>query len=224
MGKVQNYPEPRGRLRALLMRSEIIVYVPDDIEQQLLLMYCFARVEHNKLVIANRVFEMRLYVFFVNESKLGDGLRLAAAQNRNIFFTEAGALDGPKIMEHFIRAHRHIHGDSSPSFLEMEGRERFLTHLFPIINGTGTYRVEEQTRDQRRMDVVIHWLGQRYVMELKIWHGERRHEKGEQQIMGCLDHFGLDTCYLLSFDFRQRKNPGVRRMRMGGRILYEGTV
>ncbi len=39
------------------------------------------------------------------------------------------------------------------------GRERFLTYLSPIINGVGTYSIEEQTRDSKRMDIVIHYLG-----------------------------------------------------------------
>ena len=224
MGKLQNYPELRGKLRALLMRGDQIAYVPDDNEQQQLLMYGFARVEHNKLVVANRIFEMRLYAFFVGESEADPGLRIAAGADRSTFVTPDGGLDVPKIMRHFIRDHNRIHGDSGERFLEEEGRERFLTYLSPIINGTGTYSVEEQTRDQRRMDVVVHWLGRRYVIELKVWRGERYHDKGRAQVEGYLDYFGLDVGYLLSFDFRRAKEPGVERIQLGGRVLYEGTV
>ncbi len=224
MGKLQNYLELRIQLRALLMRGESIACVPDDVEQQQLLMYGFVRVEHNKLVVANRVFEMRLYVFFVGESERNSSLKRDADLSRGAFVTADGGLDVPKIMDHFIRAHNRIHGQSSPRFLEEEARERFLTYISPIINGTGTYSVEEQTRDQRRMDVVIHWLGRRYVVELKVWRGERYHEEGEQQIVGYLDYFSLSTGYLLSFDFRNRKVPGVRRVHVGERVLFEGTV
>ena len=224
MGKLQNYPELRGKLRALLMRGEQIAHVPDDNEQQQLLMYGFVRVEHNKLVVSNRVFEMRLYVFFVGESEADPGLRIAAGADRSVFVAEDGGLDVPKIMAHFIRDHNRIHGESGERFLEEEGRERFLTYLSPIINGTGTYAVEEQTRDQRRMDVVVHWLGRRYVIELKVWRGERYHEKGERQIKEYLGHFGLRVGYLLSFDFRRGKEPGVERIAFGDAVLFEGTV
>ena len=224
MGKLQNYPELRGKLRALLMRGEQVAYVPDDNEQQQLLMYGFVRAEHNKLVVANRVFEMRLYAFFVGESEVDPGLRIAAGADRSAFVAEDGGLDVPKIMAHFIRAHNRIHGESGERFLEEEGRERFLTYLSPIINGTGTYAVEEQTRDQRRMDVVVHWLGRRYVIELKVWRGERYHEKGEQQIREYLEHFDLRVGYLLSFDFRRKKSPGVERVAFGDATLFEGTV
>ena len=127
-------------------------------------------------------------------------------------------------MVHFIRDHNRIHGDSGERFLEEEGRERFLTYLSPIINGTGTYSIEEQTRDQRRMDIVIHWFGRRYVIELKVWRGERYHAEEERQIESYLDHFGLSVGYLLSFDFRRTKEPGVERVQIGERVLYEGTV
>ena len=224
MGKLQNYPELRGKLRAMLMRGEQVAYVSYDNEQQQLLMYGFARVEHNKLVVANRVFEMLLYVSFVGESEADPGLRIAAGADQSLFIDEDGGLDVPKIMAHFIRDHNRIHGDSGERFLEEEGRERFLTYLSPIINGTGTYSIEEQTRDQRRMDVVIHWLGKRYVIELKIWRGERYHTEGERQIEGYLDYFGLSVGYLLSFDFRRAKEPGVERVQLGERVLFEGTV
>ena len=223
-GKLVTYPNLKARLRALLMRGESMAYVAYDDEQRQLLMHGFVRVSHNKLVVANRIFEMLLYVFFVVERQGIDGLTQDASADRSIFVDADGWLDVPKIMRHFIAAHNRIHGDSSEHFLEAEARERFLTYLSPIVNGTGTYSVEEQTRDQRRMDVVVHWRGRRYVIELKIWRGERYHAEGESQVAGYLDYFDLDVGYLLSFDFRERKDPGVRRVPMGERVLWEGTV
>lgn len=38
--------------------------------------------EHNKLVVANRVFEMRLCAFFVGESETDPGLSIAAGVER----------------------------------------------------------------------------------------------------------------------------------------------
>ena len=146
-----------------------------------------------------------------------------AAAEKNIFI-EDGMLNVPKIMEHFISSQRIIRGEMNEKFIEDEGRERFLTFLSPIINGTGTYSVEEQTRDRRRMDVVIHYLGKRYVIELKIWRGERYNEEGEKQLRGYLDYFGLETGYMLSFNFNKNKEPGVMRLDVDGKVLYEGIV
>lgn len=224
MGRLMSRPELARKLRGMLLRGDSVAWLPDDDEQRQLAMYGFVRNEHNKLRVANRVFEMRLYAHFVGEGERYEVLRQSAAASGSIFVGGDGGLDVPKIMVHFIREHGRIHGESKKRFLEEEGRERFLTYLAPIINGTGTYDVEPQTRDHRRMDVVIHWLGRRYVVELKVWRGDRYNEAGERQVAGYLDFFGLDVGYMLSFGFRKSSRPGVRRVRVGDRILYEGIV
>lgn len=224
MGRLMNHPELSRRLRGMLLRGDSVAWLPDDDEQRQLAMYGFVRNEHNKLRIANRVFEMRLYAHFVGEGDRFEALRQSAAASGSIFVDEEGGLDIPKIMAHFIREHGRIHGEPSKRFLEEEGRERFLTYLAPIINGTGTYDVEPQTRDHRRMDVVVHWLGRRYVIELKIWRGDRYNAAGERQVAGYLDFFGLDVGYMLSFDFRRSAHPGVKRIQVGDKVLFEGIV
>ncbi len=74
------------------------------------------------------------------------------------------------------------------------------------------------------MDVIIHYLGRRYIIELKIWHGDRYNEKGEKQISDYLDCFGITTGYMLSFNFNKNKKPGMERVAVGDKVLYEGTV
>ena len=224
MGKLINYPNLKEQLRNILMRGETIAYLPDDEEQKQLRMYGFIRNHHNTVAVSNRIFEMRLYYYFIGESRKNNDLKQLAAANKSVFVEEDGWLDVRTIMERFILEHNRIHGEDSEKFLEEEGRERFLTYLSPIINGTGTYSIEEQTRDHSRMDVVIHYLGRRYILELKVWHGERYNEKGEQQILRYLDYWKLDTGYMLSFNFNKNKETGVRPVRIGDRLLYEGIV
>ena len=74
------------------------------------------------------------------------------------------------------------------------------------------------------MDVVVHYRGRRYIIELKIWHGDRYNAKGEKQIMDFLDSYGLDTGYLLSFSFNKTKEPGVEEVRIGEKTIYAGIV
>ena len=224
MGKLTNYPELKKQLRNILLKGETYAWLPYDEEQRQLYMYGFIVNDHNTVSVSNRIFEMLLYVHFVGESEKNETLRQSAAADRSIFVDEDGWLDVCKIMSHFISEHNRIHGDDTEKFLEDEGRERFLTYLSPIINGTGTYSIEEQTRTHKRMDIVIHYLGRRYIIELKIWHGDRYNEKGEKQIIEYLDHFHLNTGYMLSFNFNQKKKPGVERVKIGDKVLFEGVV
>ena len=74
-------------------------------------------------------------------------------------------------------------------------------YLRPIINGTGNYYIEPQTRNNERMDLVIDYLGERFVIELKIWYGKSYHEKGERQLANYLEHYHLNKGYLLTYSF-----------------------
>lgn len=224
MAKLNNSPTLKTQLREVLMQGRVIAWQPFDPEQSLLRMYGFIVNNHNTVAISNRIFEMRLYQSFLGESDRNDAFGRDAQMHKSIFINDDHTLNMPLILEHFVTAQRRIHGDSDEKFLEAEGRERFLTYLSPIINGTGTYSIEEQTRDGRRMDVVIHYLGQRYVVELKIWHGQRYNADGEQQIMDYLNYFGLSTGYMVSFSFNQKKEPGLKRLTLGDKVLFEATV
>lgn len=224
MSKLTNIPRLKAQLRSVLMQGSVIAWNPYNQEQSLLRMYGFIKNDHNRVAISNRIFEMALYQFFLGESSKNEAFQRDALAHKSIFLNEDHSLNVPLILEHFVRAQHRIHGDSDEKFLESEGRERFLTYLSPIINGTGTYSIEEQTRDGRRMDVVIHYLGQRYVVELKIWHGQRYNAEGERQIMDYLDYFGLNTGYMVSFNFNQKKVPGVKRLSFGDKVLFEATV
>ena len=228
-GKLVLYPGLKNHLRNILLRGEVYAWLPYDEGQQMLRMYGFIRNEHNTVAISNRVFEMLLYTHFIGEADRNETLKQSAAAKKSIFVDEDGWLDVPKIMEHFIIEHNRIHRPSKDAekedrFLEAEGRERFLTYLSPIINGTGTWSIEEETRNQKRMDVVVHYLGRRYVIEMKIWRGERYNEEGEKQILAYLDHFQLDTGYMVSFNFNKNKESKVERIKLGNRTLFEGTV
>ncbi len=228
MSKVENFPELRKKLREMLLYGSRLSFNVDDNVAEQLLMYGFIRKEGTWAKISNRIFEMRLYRYFVDtDMNTEDGSRFyQIAASQAPAFVVDGQLDLPLILEHFVQAYGIINKDRDRTrkFLEEEARERFLLYISPIINGTGTYSIEEQTRDGRRMDVVIHFLGKRYVVELKIWHGERYNEKGEEQIKGYLDYFGLDTGYMVSFNFNQKKEPGVERWEKDGKVLFEAVV
>lgn len=142
---------------------------------------------------------------------------------KNIFVTDQ-KLNMRLIMDGFIDTYHNVYGPLEDKFKEKDGRELFLLYLKPIINGTGNYYIEAQTRDQRRTDVVIDYLGRQYIIELKIWRGDRYNAEGEKQICEYLDYFGLNTGYMLSFNFNKNKETGVKSVHISDKILYEGIV
>ena len=135
-----------------------------------------------------------------------------------------GKLNMRLILARFVETYTEVFGKLGERFKEKDGRELFLLYLKPIINGTGNYYIEAETRDQTRTDVIVDYLGQQYIIELKIWRGERYNSEGEKQISDYLEYFGLTTGYMLSFNFNKNKEQGVKQVHIGDKILYEATV
>ena len=110
-------------------------------------------------------------------------------------------------------------------FLERQGRLVFLSFLKPIINGTGFYYVEPQTRDNRRMDLVVTYDKQEYIVELKIWHGDKYEELGRDQLSGYLATRGMDEGYLVTFDFSKNKQDTEPQwIEWNGKRIFEVIV
>ncbi|MBQ8161473.1 MAG: 9-O-acetyl-N-acetylneuraminate esterase, partial [Clostridia bacterium] len=187
-------------------------------------MYGLIRNDRGTVRIANRIFETMLYNLFLSDEELKNNVFTRAGDlEKNQFITD-GKLNMRLILERFIDTYQEIFGPLEERFKEKDGREQFLLYLKPIINGTGNYYIEAQTRDQTRTDVIVDYLGQQYIIELKIWRGERYNQTGEKQISEYLDYFGLTTGYMLSFHFNKKKETGVKRVQFGDKILFEGTL
>ena len=99
-----------------------------------------------------------------------------------------------------------------------------MLYLKPIINGTGNYYIESRTRSMGRTDVIVDYLGHQYVIEMKIWHGNEYHERGEKQLVDYLEDYHLKRGYLLSFNFNKKKEVGVREICLDGKVLVEAVV
>ena len=99
-----------------------------------------------------------------------------------------------------------------------------MLYLRPIINGTGNYYIEAQTRDQKRTDVIVDYLGKQYIVELKIWRGEEYNTEGEKQIAEYLNYYHLEKGYLLSFNFNKNKKSGMKTIQVNGKTVIEAVV
>lgn len=218
------YPEMKAAIRSILMEGTRLTW---NVQQEQIIqmqMYGLIQNDHNIVRVANRIFETMLYNLFLSDEELKNNVFGEKSQLAKNIFIEDGQLNVRLILLRFIDTYHEICGPLEDRFKEKDGREQFLLYLKPIINGTGNYYIEEQTRDQKRTDVVIDYLGRQYIIELKIWHGERYNADGEKQISEYLDYFGLNTGYMLSFNFNKNKETGVKRIQVHDKTLFEGTV
>ncbi|MBR1599111.1 MAG: AAA-like domain-containing protein [Lachnospiraceae bacterium] len=224
MGKVINNAEMSDALENLLFSGENIAYNRYNLAIGDAILYGFIRVDGNMIKVANRIFEMLLYNYYLSESEMKNSSIYRAGSNDRELFIRNGHLDMDKVLERFVVSFDDLYGDVDESFNEEEGRRRFLLYIRPIINGTGNYYVEARTRNNKRMDVVIDYLGERFVVELKIWRGNAYNERGEEQLSDYLDYFHLQKGYMLSYNFNQSKEVGVKTIAVGDKVLVEACV
>lgn len=176
-----------------------------------------------KAVVANRIFEMHLYQYYLSEEVVkAEHPHFPTGQNSQ--FIKNGWLEMDLVMEKFLEYYTDIYRDADQKFVKQQGRKLFLLYLRPIINGTGNFYVEAQTRDETRTDIVVDYLGRQSIIEVKIWHEPKYNEDGEQQLIRYLDLYHLDQGYLLTFSFNKKKQPGKRKVYIQGKRILEITV
>lgn len=220
---LDDYPEMKQMFQAILFQGSEFSYNPDTKEINLACMFGYAVNKKGKVQIANRIFETRLYNYFYSEEELSNAIIRMAKRDKSCFIHD-GRLDMDRVMERFVVSFDDIYGQNNERFVEDNGRKLFLLYLKPIINGTGNYYIEAQTRDERRTDVIVDYLGERFVIELKIWRGNEYNERGEQQLADYLDYYHQNKGYMLSFNFNQKKEIGVKEIRIGGKTIVEAVV
>ncbi|HCT92083.1 MAG TPA: 9-O-acetyl-N-acetylneuraminate esterase [Lachnospiraceae bacterium] len=224
INKVNQFPELKAVIRRQLFQGLPVAYAADDAAVRNARMFGLVKMEGGNVQIANRIFETRLYNYFLTmpEAQEGDFFQLASL-NKNQFVCN-GRLDMAHILEKFVEHFDDIYGGRDQKFYEEDGRRYFMLYLKPIINGVGNYYVEAQTRDQERTDLVIDYCGVQYIVELKIWRGNAYNERGEKQLIEYLDYYHLNKGYMLSFNFNKKKEIGLKEVVLGDKILVEAVV
>ena len=187
-------------------------------------MFGFVKNQRGIVVIANRIFETVLYNYFLTLSEMQNSVIYKTAIREKSRFIENEHLNMELVLEKFVSHFHDLYGDMSETFLEEGGRRYFPLYLRPIINGTGNYYIESITRNLRRTDVIVDYLGEQFIIEMKIWHGDEYNARGEAQLAEYLDYYHADKGYLLSFNFNKNKQIGVKKVTVGNRVLVEGGV
>ena len=222
--KLSDYPALLKLLHLLLFTGRSISYNSDDEATDMAAMFGFIKNKGGTVIVANRIFEVRLYNYFLTSDEIkNDAIYKKALQDKNLFIRD-GHLDMELVLEKFVLYFNDLYGDRSEAFLEEDGRRYFLLYLRPIINGVGNYYIESRTRSMKRTDVIVDYRGEQFVIEMKIWHGREYHTRGENQLREYLDFYYLRKGYMLSFCFNKNKRVGMNRVNLGDKVLVEAVV
>ncbi len=220
INKLRENENLRNLLHCVLFDGKSIPYNADNDAIDIATMYGFVTDRNGQVAVFNRIFETRIYNWFLSE-ELTDNKFSGGEKSQ---FIHNGKLDMERVLERFVVNFDDVYGSEDNKSKEEVGRRLFLLYLRPIINGTGNYYIEPRIRNEHRINIVVDYAGEQHIIELKIWRGQQYHDDGEQQLSDYLDYHHLKKGYLLTFNFNQNKETGIKYVRFGDKELIETTV
>jgi len=168
--------------------------------------------------IHNRIFEQKIYEHILAKKLINNQIAFYNISDEGYY--KHGNLNMKFIIQRFQQFMKENYSTKDISFLEREGRLLFLSFIKPIINGKGYDFKEPVVGDERRMDIVITYNQNRYVVELKRWSGEEYHQKGLQQLSDYLDIYSLKQGFLLIYDFRKEKEYCEKHIQFNDKEIF----
>jgi len=213
---VKNLETYRGLydfLYAVLIVGEVRAFTIMDPTVNLSNMFGYIRRGNgfgNKVLISNKIFEICMSNYFISKDSNASRMNRCAAGVLHRDVVKDGSFDMELCLRKFAEHYREIFSAEDAPFLERHGRLLFLSYMRPLINGLGFYHIESQFTDLRRMDIVVDFGKDQFIIELKLWKGETANEKAHEQLLDYMSTKNANRGYLLTFDFRKEKPAGIK--------------
>ena len=75
-----------------------------------------------------------------------------------------------------------------------------------------------------RADLIISHNRQTYIVETKVWRGERNYQAGKQQLATYLTSEGASEGYYVVFDYRENSEPRAETDTVEGRTIHSYVI
>lgn len=191
-------------INRIVLDGEEFSFVASDNLINLGVTYGFLKNSSGKCIMANRIFEQYIYNHLAARTAR-EGASFSGYNIKQNFVTQNNGLNFENILRRFQLFMKEQYSSKDIPFLEQHGRLLFIAFIKPIINGTGFDFKEVQVSEEKRLDLIVTYNNFKYIIELKIWRGEKYHEKGIQQLCDYLDIHNSNKGYLVVFNFNKNK-------------------
>ena len=220
---LENVRELHDFIYSLLINGEARRYIIHDPIIAAGVRHGFFRNKDGRVAVSNRIFELLMADYFISKD-LRDKKQVNGVLQRDI--VNSGRFNMEQCLLKFAEHFAEIYNNDDIEFLEKHGRLIFLSYLTPLINGGGFYHIESQLTDLRRMDLVVDYGRDQFIIELKIWRGEQHEKEAYEQLCGYLSRKRSDIGYLLTFDFRKPGNRATKAqwVEIDGKRIFDVVV
>jgi len=193
-------------IQPILFTERFIEYNPYERTYEKLIMYGLIKEgEKGNTEIANPIYKKVLLKTF---APVADGESFFANGITPSRFIEGEKLNLKSFLVHFKEFVERIGlrlFDIVPSRKESAGQYLLMSYLDLFIRTLEGYSTIETPSGRGRIDVLLHYKGKRYVIELKIWRGKEYHAKGKRQLIDYLKSESLSEGYMVLFDPRDKE-------------------
>jgi len=220
---LNSYKELYKLIVGIVLGNEETTFDLQDEVVGLAYMYGFITCNKNEKVrIHNRIFIERITNYLVTRTSTDRIIKTTFISEKN-YIKENGKLDFDLVMTDFQEAVRRQYSKDdfikSDEFLHNTLRILFLVFLFPIVNGHGYSFKEVEIGAEKRLDIVVTFADELFVVELKIWYGPKLHEQGKQQLRQYMQTLNINKGYMLIAN-RNKSKSFKREMEDGILMVY----
>lgn len=219
---IRNHPEFSDLAEQIVLRGAQVAFEIRNPTIQQGVMYGILKEEDGRTAVSNVLFETLIINYFA--SVRSTYALTSSGYVEKSQYVRDGVLDMERVLRRFSAFMKAEYRDEDGTFIENHGRLLFLSFLRPIINGTGHYAVEPQTRKNNRMDIQVFYGNQEIVVELKVWRGEMYERSGYDQLVRYLEARGVEKGYMLSFCDNQKKPREDQTFLHGGHEICEVII
>jgi len=197
-------------IEKLILGSEKFTYTAT--QPTIYLAYQYGIIDHKNNIISihNKIYQEVISDYMVNKFKIESKNNFVSSEAiTSRYLTDEGKLILEKVLLKFQEVIKQKYSKSevlkSDEFLEKDLRLLFLVFLQPIINGIGFSFKEVETGAEKKMDIVIVFEGEKFIIELKLWYGESYHKKGLQQLKNYMKLENVTKGFMLIMDKTRSK-------------------
>ncbi len=191
----------------ILLGKEIVAYTARSANMNFGKMHgVFRSNSENHVAVFNKIYDEMITDYMI-ATRIENGVKGNIIQAD--YLKENGKLDLKILLTKFKDAVKEKYSSAKSlkdkEFLEDDLRMLFFMYLKPILNGIGFCCKEVQTCEERRMDVVIFFRGEKFIIELKIWRGPKQHKAGLKQLKEYMDYENVEKGYMLIMNKNKTK-------------------
>ena len=223
---IASYKNLSDLLYLILIKGKKPKYVFYDDDIYLAVTFGYVKKESNIAVISNKIFEMVLCEIFIKQKEKEESISPPVGGGLIGEVTSGGVFNMELCLRKFADYYRYVFAEKNISFLEEHGALILLSYLNPIINGNGFIHLESRLVDNRRMDIVVDYGKEQFIIELKLWHGEANRDRAYEQLIGYMEAKNANKGYLVTFDLRKSVNREKKTewVHVGSRQIFDVVV